>query len=75
MRMMKILVKALGVVLAIPFITYGFLGLIRFLSLEGTIERYLGVIGSYGNPVTAVILVIIGCCLIYGLNGLADRIR
>jgi hypothetical protein len=75
MQMLKILVRVLGLVLAIPFVTYGFLGLIRFMGLEGTIERYLGVIGSHGNPVTALILVIIGCCLIYGLNGLADRIR
>ena len=75
MQTLKILVRVLGLVLAIPFVTYGFLGIIRFLGLERAIESYLGVIGSHGNPVTAIILVIIGCCLIYGLNGLADRIR
>jgi uncharacterized membrane protein YphA (DoxX/SURF4 family) len=75
MGMLKILVKVLGLLLAIPFITYGFLGLIRNLELEGTIDHYLGLIGSYRNPVTALILVVIGCCLLYGLNALAERIR
>ena len=75
MQMLKVLIRVAGLLLAIPFVTYGFLGLIRFMGLEGAIERYLGVIGSHSNPVTAVILVVIGCCLIYGLNALADRIR
>lgn len=75
MRMMKLLIKVLGFVLAVPFITYGFLGLIRFLRLENVIDSYLGLVGSYKNPVTAFILVVIGVCLVYGLNALSDKLR
>ncbi|NJB67612.1 uncharacterized membrane protein YidH (DUF202 family) [Desulfobaculum xiamenense] len=73
--MMKLLIKVLGFVLAVPFITYGFLGLIRFLRLENVIDSYLGLVGSYKNPVTAFILVVIGVCLVYGLNALSDKLR
>jgi uncharacterized membrane protein YidH (DUF202 family) len=65
----------LGFVLAVPFITYGFLGIIRFLQLENVIDSYLGLVGSYKNPVTAFILVVIGVCLVYGLNALSDKMR
>ncbi|WP_028586378.1 hypothetical protein [Desulfocurvus vexinensis] len=75
MNILRILIKALSFVLAIPFITYGFLGLIRAMRLEGVIDDYMGFIGSYRNPVTALILVVIGGCLLYGLNALASRIR
>jgi uncharacterized membrane protein YphA (DoxX/SURF4 family) len=75
MGLAKIGIKVLGIILAIPFITYGFLGLIRWLGLEATINNYLGVIGGYKNPVTAFILVVIGLCLLYGLNTLANRMR
>ncbi|MFK4764279.1 hypothetical protein ACI3L3_05800 [Desulfobaculum sp. SPO524] len=75
MRMLKLFIKILGFVLAVPFITYGFLGIIRFLQLENVIDSYLGLVGSYKNPVTAFILVIIGVCLVYGLNALSDKMR
>lgn len=75
MALAKVGIKALGVVLAIPFITYGFLGLIRWLGLEGVINTYLGVVGGYKNPVTAAVLVVIGLCLLYGLNAFANRMR
>jgi hypothetical protein len=76
MRMvLKFMVRASAVLLAIPFLTYGFLGLIHFLRMEGPIQRYLAVIGGSDNPVTALILVVIGCCLLYGLNALADKVR
>lgn len=69
------IIKILAFVLAIPFVTYGFLGLIETLSLEQVIDKYLGLVGNYHNPVTALILVVIGGCLMYGLNALADKIR
>lgn len=75
MGLAKIGIKALGIILAVPFITYGFLGLIRWSGLEDVINQYLGVIGGYKNPVTALILVIIGLCLLYGLNAFANRMR
>ncbi|SKA69220.1 hypothetical protein [Desulfobaculum bizertense] len=75
MSFLKLFIKTLGFVLAVPFITYGFLGLIRFLRLEGLIDSYLGFVGSYKNPVTAFILVVIGLCLMYGLNALANKMR
>lgn len=75
MNVLKIVIKVMSFVLAIPFITYGFLGLIKALDLEGVIDSYLGFVGSYHNPVTAMILVVIGCCLIYGLNALANKMR
>ncbi|GAB6175859.1 hypothetical protein JCM16814_07500 [Desulfobaculum senezii] len=75
MRMLKLFIKILGFVLAVPFITYGFLGIIRFLQLENVIDSYLGLVGSYKNPVTAFILVVIGVCLVYGLNALSDKMR
>jgi hypothetical protein len=68
-------IKILGFVLAVPFVTYGFLGLIRWLDLESVINEYLGLIGGYKNPVTAAIFVVIGMCLLYGLNTLANRMR
>ncbi|WP_459898599.1 hypothetical protein [Desulfobaculum senezii] len=73
--MLKLFIKILGFVLAVPFITYGFLGIIRFLQLENVIDSYLGLVGSYKNPVTAFILVVIGVCLVYGLNALSDKMR
>lgn len=75
MGLAKVGVKTVGVILAVPFITYGFLGLIRWLGLEGVIDDYLGVVGGYKNPVTAAVLVVIGLCLLYGLNSLANRMR
>lgn len=75
MNVLRILIKVLSFVLAIPFITYGFLGLIEATNLEGVINKYMGVIGSYHNPVTAIILVIIGGCLLYGLNALSNKVR
>lgn len=75
MQILRIVIKILAFVLAIPFITYGFLGLIEAMRLEGVIDSYMGFIGSYRNPVTALILVVIGGCLLYGLNALAAKIR
>ncbi len=75
MNILRISIKVIAFILAVPFITYGFLGLIRSLELEGVINRYLGLVGNYRNPVTAFILVIIGGCLLYGLNAFASRLR
>ena len=75
MNILRIVIKILAFVLAVPFVTYGFLGLIKALSLEGVIDTYLGMVGNYHNPVTALILVVIGGCLLYGLNALANRLR
>lgn len=75
MNIVRIALKVLSFVLAVPFITYGFLGLIKALSLEDVIDKYLGLVGNYHNPVTALILVVIGGCLIYGLNAVASKIR
>jgi len=72
---LRVIIKILAFVLAIPFVTYGFLGLIETLSLERVIDKYLGLVGNYHNPVTALILVVIGGCLMYGLNALANKIR
>lgn len=69
------IIKILSFMLAVPFVTYGFLGLIESLSLEHWIDKYLGLVGNYHNPVTALILVVIGFCLIYGLNALANKLR
>jgi len=74
-NILRIVIKILAFVLAVPFVTYGFLGLIKALSLEGVIDTYLGMVGNYHNPVTALILVVIGGCLLYGLNALANRLR
>ena len=75
MQFAKLLVRLMALVLAVPFLTYGSLGLIKNLGLERPIDHYLGLVGGYRNPVTAVILVIIGACLLYGLNALAARMR
>lgn len=75
MQILRIALKVLSFVLAVPFITYGFLGLIEAMSLEGIIDKYLGLVGNYQNPFTALILVVIGGCLIYGLNALSSKIR
>ncbi|BBD08661.1 hypothetical protein [Desulfovibrio ferrophilus] len=75
MNILRVIIKILSFILAVPFVTYGFLGLIKTLSLEGPIDKYLGLVGNYHNPVTALILVVIGGCLIYGLNALANKIR
>jgi len=74
-NILRIVIKIAAFVLAIPFVTYGFLGLIKALKLEGVIDDYLGMVGSYHNPVTAIILVVIGGCLLYGLNALANRLH
>lgn len=75
MNILRIVIKITAFLLAVPFVTYGFLGLIKALSLEGVIDDYLGMVGNYQNPVTALILVVIGGCLLYGLNALANRLR
>ena len=72
MRIVKIGVRILALVLAVPFITYGFLGIIKCLGLARFIESY---VGSYDKPVVAIILVVIGVCLLYGLNTLADKMK
>ncbi len=72
MQLLRKLLKILAFVLSVPFITYGFLGLIRFIGVDHFIESYLG---SYNQPLVAVVLVVIGGCLLYGLNALADRIK
>lgn len=75
MHILRIVIKILAFVLAVPFVTYGFLGLIKAMRLEGIIDQYLGMVGNYHNPVTALILVVIGGCLLYGLNALASRLH
>ena len=72
MQLLRKLLKVLAFVLSVPFITYGFLGLIKFLNVDRFIESYLG---AYDKPLVALVLVVIGCCLLYGLNALAERIK
>jgi len=72
MQLLRKVLKILAFVLAVPFITYGFLGLIRFIGVDNFIESYLG---AYNQPLVALLLVVIGCCLLYGLNALAERIK
>lgn len=74
MAFLRKLIILAGILLAVPFWSYGAVGLIKYFQFDEFIRVYVG-LTMYDNPVKCLISLLVGSLIAYGLKALADRTK
>jgi uncharacterized membrane protein len=68
------LVKLLGVLIAIPFLAYGVVGLLTAYNVDDDLANYVGLVFST-SPIRWAVYIAIGLLIVLGMKVLAERIK